>query len=118
MPGEDFRADPLADKRCDLAWLGVAAQTGFGEDQDVVKGDLEAPFGPRDQLDHRQDWGPTGEQFVRQTDGSGNVVSGDAELDGHPVPGVEHVRLLSPSNVSATLAIGLPPVRPAVGPRP
>jgi hypothetical protein len=36
------------------------------------------------------DRSPSFEQFVRQTDGARHIVSGDAELDGEPVSGIEH----------------------------
>jgi len=38
------------------------------------------------------DRSPSREKFVRQTDGTRYVVSGDAELDGEPVSGIKHVR--------------------------
>jgi hypothetical protein len=36
------------------------------------------------------DRGPATQQFVRQTDGTGDVVSGDAELDQQVMSGLEH----------------------------
>ena len=44
-----------------------------------------------DVLDDRR---PTSEQFVRQTDGAGHVVSGNAELDLEAMSWVEHLHLL------------------------
>jgi hypothetical protein len=86
----DLRADPVPDQGDDLAGLGVAAHSGLGEDQLVVKGDLEAPLRRRQQFDGRQDRGPSPEQLVRQTDGARYVVSGNAELDLHPVARFDH----------------------------
>src|SRR4051812_5049412 len=74
----------------DLAGVGVTPQRGFGVDQFAVEGDLETALGGRQQLDRLDDRRPSREQFVRQTDGTRYVVSGDAELDGEAVSGVEH----------------------------
>jgi hypothetical protein len=65
-------------------------ERGFGEDDVTVKRHLEATPGRRKHGDVRDHGSPTGEEFVRQTDGTRDVVSGNAELDLEMVPGVQH----------------------------
>jgi len=73
--------------------LRVPAELCLREDQLAVQRDLEAPFRGGDQLDGSDDGRPSGEKFVRQTDGTRNIVSGDAELDFEVMPGVDHADL-------------------------
>jgi hypothetical protein len=70
----------------------VAPEVGLREDQLAVERDLEASLGGREQLDRLQDRCPSGQQLVRQTDGSRDVVSGNAELDRDAVAGIDHGR--------------------------
>jgi hypothetical protein len=72
----------------------VPAQLGLGEEQLVVEGHLEAALRRGDEVEALDDRCPTVEQFVRQTDGARDVVSGNAELDEQPVLGIEHCGLL------------------------
>jgi hypothetical protein len=74
----------------DLAGFGVALEGRLGKDQLAVEGDLEAALGARDEIERLDDRRPPGQQLVRQTDGTRDVVSGDAELDADAVTGVEH----------------------------
>jgi len=85
-----LRPDALADQTRHLPRFGVATQLGFGEQDLTIHGDLEPSLGGRDQVEPLDDRRPTSEKIVRQTDGTGNVVSGNAELDGDVVAGVEH----------------------------
>jgi hypothetical protein len=87
-----FRSDTVSYQSGDLARLSVPAECRLREDQHVIQGDLESTLRRGDQLDRRDDWCPAGEQFVRQTDGARDIVSGDAELDAEMMPRVEHVR--------------------------
>jgi len=89
VPG-DLRAHLVSDQSCHLAGLGVAADLSLGEHDLVVDGDLEAALRRGDQFEAFDDRRPTGEQFVRQTDGTRNVVSGNAELDEDAMARVEH----------------------------
>src|SRR4051794_9434904 len=68
----------------------MPAQRGFGEDQVTVEDHLEAALRRRQQVDRLDDRRPSGEQFVRQTDGPWHVISGDAEFDREAVAGIEH----------------------------
>ena len=77
----DLRAQALPHDGGDLPRFGMAVQGGLGEDQVAVQRHLEAALARALQLDGVDDVGPSVEQFVRQTDGLGDVVSGDAELD-------------------------------------
>ena len=77
----------------DLARLRVAAEEKLREQHHVVQGDLEPATATGledDPLDHRC---PGLEELSRQTDGSGTVVSDDAELD------LEDVRLIQIAHV-------------------
>ena len=67
----------------------------FGEDRLVVERDLEASLRARDEIDAFDDGRPPVEQFVRQTDGPGDVVSGNAELDTDAVPRIKHASSLA-----------------------
>jgi hypothetical protein len=70
---------PGGDRRLDLAGRGKAAHLLFGEDQLAVELDVEDAPGTLDQL------GSDAEapfQLVRQTGGTGSVVSNSAVLDG------------------------------------
>jgi hypothetical protein len=86
----DLRSDALTHEADDLAGVGVAADGRLGEDQLAVEGDLEPTLGRGLEGQVGDQRSPAVEQFVRQTDGTGNVVSGDAEFDGEVVPGIEH----------------------------
>lgn len=86
----DLGADPFPNQRGHLTGLGVAAEGGLGEDHLAVEGDLESSLRGRDEIEALDDRRPAGEQFVRQTDGTGKIVSGDTELDADAVAGVEH----------------------------
>jgi hypothetical protein len=86
----DLGADPVPHQSGYLARPGMPPERRFGKEEVTVKGHLEAT--PRrgkhgDVRDHRR---PAGEQFVRQTDGARDVVSGNAELDLEMMPGVQH----------------------------
>src|SRR5438105_1324068 len=59
----------------------MPVQGRLGEDEIAVEGHLEAAFPGALQLDGVDHMRPPGEEFIRQTDGLGDVVSGDAELD-------------------------------------
>jgi hypothetical protein len=80
--------------------LGVPAEGSLGEDELTVEGHFEAALGRRDQLDPLDDRRPPGEELVRQTDGTGNVVSGDAELDQHVMAGVKHAEIVTGTEAS------------------
>jgi hypothetical protein len=69
----------------------VPTERGFGEDQLAIEDDLEAPLRTGDHVDPLDDGRPATEQFVRQTDGTGDIVSGNAELDADEVSRVEHL---------------------------
>jgi hypothetical protein len=69
----------------------VASEGGFAVDQLAVQDDLKASPGAWDQVDVLDQWGPLGEQLVRQTDGPGDVVSRDAEFDRELVLGIDQV---------------------------
>jgi hypothetical protein len=71
----------------------VPFQGHLREDELVVEDDFEAPLRRRDELVGGDDVGPSGEDLVRQTDGSRCVVSGDAELDAETVSLVGHLIL-------------------------
>jgi uncharacterized protein (TIGR03086 family) len=86
----DLGAEAVAHEARDLARLGVTPERRLGEEQVAVERDLEAPSRRRQQLDRLDDRGPPGEQLVRQTDGVGHIVSGDAELDLQSVAGLGH----------------------------
>src|SRR5581483_147437 len=86
----DLGADALTHDGDDFAGLSVALQRSLGEDQLVVEGDLEAAARRRHELDVLDDRGPAVQQFVRQTDGTRHVVSGNTELDAEVVTRVEH----------------------------
>ena len=86
--------DVVLEQADDLTGFGMAADVVLGEDEIAVDGDVEHALVPGDQFDRHDGGGPPPQQFVRQTDGTGDVVSGDAERDGHAVLGVEHGRLL------------------------
>jgi len=68
----------------------VPADRRLGEDQLSVERNLESSLRRRKQGDVRDYRSPAAKQLVRQTDGAGDVVSGNAELDLEVVPGVEH----------------------------
>ena len=81
FPAVNRRAETGLDQRVHLARLRVPFQGRLREHEDVVQRDLEpaaAAGHQRDPRDHRR---PGLEKLSRQTDGSGNVVSDDAELD-------------------------------------
>jgi hypothetical protein len=86
----DLGAQPVAEDCGDFAGIGVAAQGGLGEHQITVNDDLKPALRRRDQLDRLDDGRPPLQQLVRQTDGSRDIVSGDAELDRDPVAGINH----------------------------
>jgi hypothetical protein len=86
----DRRAEGALGESDDLAGFGVAAQGCLGEDQLTVEGHLEAALGAREKVERLDDRRPSRQEFVRQTDGSRDVVSGDAELDGDAVARLEH----------------------------
>jgi hypothetical protein len=73
----------------------VTAERRLREDHLTVEGDLEASLRGGDQLNRLDDRRPALEEFVRQTDGVRDVVSGDAELDLKPVPRIDHWRSVS-----------------------
>jgi hypothetical protein len=60
------------------------------EDHLSVQRNLESPLRRRKQGNVRDYGSPAAQQLVRQTDGAGDVVSRNAELDLEMVPGVEH----------------------------
>jgi hypothetical protein len=62
-----------------LPGLGEASSLFLREDEIVAESDLEAPAGALDQLRLEAELLP---DFVRQTGGSGEVVSDGAVLDG------------------------------------
>jgi hypothetical protein len=72
----------------------VPSERSLREDQFTVERDLEAALGRRDQFDVLDDRRPAREQFVRQTDGTRYVVSGNAELDLEAMSGVKHRDIL------------------------
>jgi hypothetical protein len=86
----DARTNPRFDHLRNLAWLGMPLQLGFREDQFAIEDDLEPALRRGQQLDVTDDRCPPVQQLVRQTDGTGNVVSGDAELDGQFMARIEH----------------------------
>ncbi len=92
----DDRPDPPLDDCADLAGVRMPAERRLRKDQLVVEGDLESSLRRGRHLDRGDDWRPPGEKFVRQTDGSGNVISGDAELDLQTMSRVEHGPILGP----------------------
>jgi len=63
----------------------VTAESGLREDELAVERHLETPARGRDQLEAGEERGPSLQEFVRQTDGLRDVVSGDAELDANRV---------------------------------
>lgn len=91
-PLHDLRTDPLAHQLHDLSRLRVPPGGLLGVDQLAVHDDLEGARAARDEPEVAEDRRPAAEDLVRQTDGTGDVVSGDAELDGDVVLGVEHCR--------------------------
>jgi hypothetical protein len=91
---ENGRPDAILYQAGDLPGVGMATQAGFGEDQVAVESHFEAALGRGQQLNGLDDRRPVGQEFIRQTDGTGDVVSGNAELDQDSVPGVEHRFLL------------------------
>jgi len=86
----DFRADAIPHQTCNLACLGMSPERRFGKDEVTVERHLEATPGRRKHADVRDHGSPAGEQFVRQTDGTRDVVSGNAKLDLKMMPGVQH----------------------------
>jgi hypothetical protein len=70
----------------------MPTEGGLGVDELAIEGDLEAALGRGDQLDALEDRCPSCAQLGRQTDGTVVVASGNAVLDGHTVPGVDHGR--------------------------
>jgi hypothetical protein len=84
----DFGTNPLSEECGDFPLLGVPAQRRLREDEFAVKGDLEPTLRGGQEFDVLDDRRPAGKDLVRQTDGTGNVVSGDAELDGEAMVGV------------------------------
>ena len=64
-----------------LAGLGVASSGFFAVDQDVAHGDLEPSAAGGDQGQGSDGGTEGGQKFVRQTDGSGRVVSHHAVFD-------------------------------------
>ena len=87
--------DPLSHQPSDLAGFGVPAELRLREDQFPVQRNLEPPLRGRQEGDVRDDRSPSTQQFVRQTDGARDVVSGDAEFDEEPVPRIQHESLSS-----------------------
>ena len=81
---EGGRAGPLGG-----AGVGVAAEGGLREQQLAVHRHLEAALVGRHEFEALDDRRPPLQQLVRQTDGTGDVVSGDAELDRDAVAGVQ-----------------------------
>ena len=86
-----------------LTRRGVSSQPLLGEDEVTVERHLEAAVGGWYELDGLDDRCPTAEKLVRQTDGTGNIVSRDTEVDEEPVPRIEHGALLFASGVAARL---------------
>ena len=80
-PADDLGADSVPHQTANLARLGVPPERRFGENEVTVEGHLEATPGRRKHGDVRDHGSPPGEEFVRQTDGARDVVSGNAELD-------------------------------------
>ena len=70
--------------------MGKALQLCLAEDQLIVEGHLEAALTARADRDLDQAWRPRPENFRRQTDGLLEIVSGNAELDGDAVLGIDH----------------------------
>jgi hypothetical protein len=68
----------------------VATERGLRKNQLAVERDFKSSLRGWDQLDRRDEWRPSLEQFIRQTDGVRDVVSGDAELDLKLVPRIDH----------------------------
>jgi hypothetical protein len=85
-----LRPDPLTNETGDLSCVGVPAERRLREDQLSVECYLESSLRRREQCHVRDDWSPAAQQLVRQTDGTWDVVSGNAELDLEVVPGVKH----------------------------
>ncbi len=77
-------------QREDLARFGESLQRRFAEQQPVVDGHFEPPFGAAAQRHLNQDRGPGPQNLRRQTDGLLEIVSRDAELDRGSVPGINH----------------------------
>jgi hypothetical protein len=90
LPTVDAGSDALLDECGDFTGLGVATNRSLGEEKRAIEGHLEAAFRGRQQLDTGDDRRPSRKQFVRQTDGARNVVSGDAELDLEVVTRIQH----------------------------
>jgi hypothetical protein len=86
----DLRTEALSNNARDLAGIGVPTQVGLGEDQVAVESDLEPSARRRHQIDVLDDRRPPVQQFVRQTDGTRHVVSGNTELDAEVVTRVKH----------------------------
>ena len=80
----------MFDQCGDFTGLGVTTERGLREDDLTVEGHLEAALGGWHERDTGDDRCPSGEEFVRQTDGTRHVVSGDAELNVNVVAGIEH----------------------------
>ena len=74
----------------DLSRLGEPPELSFAEDHRVVEAHFESPFGTADDRDLGEQRRPQVEQLSRQTGGSIQVVSRDAEFDGDPVLRLNH----------------------------
>lgn len=86
----DRRAEDRLRQLQDFALLGKTLQAFLAEDQLVVEGHLEAALVRRPERHLDQDRGPGPQDFSRQTGGLLEIVSGNAELDGNAVLGIDH----------------------------
>lgn len=92
----------LTEQSDHLAGVGVAPGGGLGVHELVVQRDLEPAARGRHQPEVGDDRRPSAEDLGRQTGGPLDVVSGDAELDGDGVRGIQHAPTLSPDMADGT----------------
>jgi hypothetical protein len=87
----ESRAQALFEQRGQLALAGESPVLLLAEDGLGVQGDLEGPLAARPQFDSGQDRRVTVQDFGRLTDGAVQIVSRNAELDGHLVLLTQHL---------------------------
>jgi len=85
----DLVPDSFSHEGGHLPLPGVASERRLRKDELVVERDLEPTLRRGEELDVLDQRRPATQQLVRQTDGAGNVVSGNAELDRQAMAGVE-----------------------------
>ena len=86
----NWRAEDGLHQPDDLAGLREAPRLGLAKEQFVVEADLETATIAGAQIDLNHDGRPVPENLGRQTDGTVQVVSGNAVLDDDAVFGIDH----------------------------